>query len=116
MTTNVYAQGRVTWGGLVACLVGIGITIGEIIGGGVAKVRLPLSLPSSASTNTLPTELWPLENPMHMRDNARHALPRLDHVMYSRDPQNSNGLDYARNNVHRLERGVGTSHMHHSYP
>lgn len=39
MTTNVYAQGRVTWAGLVACLVGIGITIGEIIGGGVAKVR-----------------------------------------------------------------------------
>lgn len=38
MTTNVYAEGRVMWAGLVSCLVGIGITLGEIIGGGVAKV------------------------------------------------------------------------------
>ncbi|KAF2468936.1 MFS general substrate transporter [Lindgomyces ingoldianus] len=37
MTANVYAEGRVMWGGLVSCLVGIGITIGEVIGGGVAK-------------------------------------------------------------------------------
>ncbi|KAF2735795.1 siderophore iron transporter [Polyplosphaeria fusca] len=37
MTVNVYAEGRVMWGGLVSCLVGLGITIGEIIGGGVAK-------------------------------------------------------------------------------
>ncbi|KAF2646390.1 MFS general substrate transporter [Massarina eburnea CBS 473.64] len=37
MTTNVYARGRVEWGGIVSCLVGIGITIGEIIGGTVAK-------------------------------------------------------------------------------
>ncbi|KAF2008021.1 MFS general substrate transporter [Amniculicola lignicola CBS 123094] len=37
MTSNVYAQGRVTWAGIVSCLVGIGITVGEIIGGGVAK-------------------------------------------------------------------------------
>jgi hypothetical protein len=103
MTTNVYAQGRVTWAGLVACLVGIGITIGEIIGGGVAKVRSLFSLHTSTLTNTPPTELWSLENPMHMRDNARHTLPRLDRVMHPRDPQNSNGLDHARNNIHRLE-------------
>jgi hypothetical protein len=41
MTTNVYAQGRVSWAGIVSSLVGIGITVGEIIGGGVAKVCLP---------------------------------------------------------------------------
>ncbi|KAJ4366143.1 hypothetical protein N0V83_007778 [Neocucurbitaria cava] len=37
MTVNVYAEGRVMWGGLVACIVGIGITFGEILGGTVAK-------------------------------------------------------------------------------
>ncbi|KAF2681419.1 siderophore iron transporter [Lentithecium fluviatile CBS 122367] len=37
MTANVYARGRVEWAGIVSCLVGIGITIGEIIGGAVAK-------------------------------------------------------------------------------
>lgn len=39
MTVNVYAEGRVMWGGWVSCVVGIGITSGEIIGGSVAKVR-----------------------------------------------------------------------------
>ncbi|ORY15284.1 fungal trichothecene efflux pump [Clohesyomyces aquaticus] len=37
LTNNVYAEGRVMWGGLVSCLVGIGITVGEVIGGGIAK-------------------------------------------------------------------------------
>jgi hypothetical protein len=37
LTGNVYAQGRPMWGGWVSCLVGIGITIGEIIAGIVAK-------------------------------------------------------------------------------
>ncbi|KAJ4357492.1 uncharacterized protein N0V89_002068 [Didymosphaeria variabile] len=37
MTVNVYAEGRVMWGGLVSCIVGIGITFGEIIGGTFAK-------------------------------------------------------------------------------
>lgn len=41
MTVNVYAEGRVMWGGLVACIVGIGITFGEILGGTVAKVCYP---------------------------------------------------------------------------
>jgi MFS family permease len=38
MTTNVYSQGRPMWAGWVSCLVGLGITFGEILGGGVAKV------------------------------------------------------------------------------
>lgn len=38
MTANVYARGRIEWAGIVSCLVGIGITFGEIIGGAVAKV------------------------------------------------------------------------------
>ncbi|KAF2827930.1 MFS general substrate transporter [Ophiobolus disseminans] len=37
MTANVYAQGRVMWGGVVASLVGVGITFGEILGGFAAK-------------------------------------------------------------------------------
>ncbi|KAF2650884.1 MFS general substrate transporter [Lophiostoma macrostomum CBS 122681] len=37
MATNVYGQGRLMWSGWVSCLVGIGITFGEILGGGVAK-------------------------------------------------------------------------------
>lgn len=44
LTTNVYAQGRVMWAGLVSCLVGIGITTGEIIGGGLAKVSSSFDL------------------------------------------------------------------------
>jgi hypothetical protein len=40
MTANVYSKGRVEWAGLVSCLVGLGITFGEIIGGAVAKVSL----------------------------------------------------------------------------
>lgn len=43
MTTNLYAEGRVMWAGWVSCLVGIGITFGEILGGGVAKVSLYVS-------------------------------------------------------------------------
>ena len=37
MTVNVYANGRSMWAGWVGSLVGLGITIGEIIGGSVAK-------------------------------------------------------------------------------
>ncbi|OAG10688.1 MFS general substrate transporter [Paraphaeosphaeria sporulosa] len=37
MTANVYAEGRLMWGGVVSSVVGIGITLGEIIGGGFAK-------------------------------------------------------------------------------
>lgn len=41
MTANVYAQGCVEWVGIVACLVNIGIAVGEIIGGAAAKVSIP---------------------------------------------------------------------------
>ncbi|KJR86830.1 siderophore iron transporter [Sporothrix schenckii 1099-18] len=37
MASNVYANGRAMWAGWAGTLVGIGITIGEIIGGTVAK-------------------------------------------------------------------------------
>ena len=38
MAANVYADGRQMWAGWVACLVGIGITVGEMIGGSLAKL------------------------------------------------------------------------------
>ncbi|KAF2099278.1 MFS general substrate transporter [Rhizodiscina lignyota] len=38
MTANVYANGREMWSGWVACLVGLGITVGEMIGGACAKM------------------------------------------------------------------------------
>ncbi len=38
MAANVYGNGRAMWSGWVACLVGIGITVGEMIGGSLAKL------------------------------------------------------------------------------
>lgn len=38
MAANVYGQGRAMWAGWVATLVGLGITIGEMIGGSLAKL------------------------------------------------------------------------------
>lgn len=38
MAANVYSNGRLMWAGWVATLVGIGITVGEMIGGSVAKL------------------------------------------------------------------------------
>ena len=37
MAANVYGEGRIMWAGWVGCLAGLGITIGEMIGGGLAK-------------------------------------------------------------------------------
>ncbi|KAK5712565.1 hypothetical protein LTR17_017946 [Elasticomyces elasticus] len=37
MAANVYGQDRPMWAGWVATLVGLGITVGEMIGGGLAK-------------------------------------------------------------------------------
>lgn len=76
MTTNVYAQGRVMWAGLVSCLFGIGITLGEIIGGGVAKICSHFSLFPIATTDIMHLASWILETPMHRRYYPRYALPR----------------------------------------
>jgi hypothetical protein len=38
VAANVYGQGRTMWAGWVATLVGIGITVGEMIGGSLAKL------------------------------------------------------------------------------
>jgi MFS family permease len=38
MATNVYSQGRPMWAGWVSTLVGLGITVGEMVGGGLATI------------------------------------------------------------------------------
>jgi len=38
MASNVYGEGRAMWSGWVATLPGIGVTIGEMIGGSLAKL------------------------------------------------------------------------------
>lgn len=74
MTTNVYAQGRVMWAGIVSCLVGIGITTGEIIGGGVAKVSPRIS--STIDNGLHTSELWPLETTVPGRHHIGHTVAR----------------------------------------
>jgi hypothetical protein len=37
MASNVYAQGRPMWAGWVSTLVGLGITVGEMVAGALAK-------------------------------------------------------------------------------
>lgn len=37
MAANVYGKGRVEWAAGVATLVGLGITLGEMVGGALAK-------------------------------------------------------------------------------
>jgi hypothetical protein len=37
LIANVYADGRLMWGGWASCLVGLGITVGEMVGGGLAE-------------------------------------------------------------------------------
>jgi hypothetical protein len=57
MTANVYAKGRVEWSGIVSCLVGVGITLGEIIGGGLAKVNELVLLPPRKANNVYRTSV-----------------------------------------------------------
>lgn len=79
MTANVYAEGRLMWGGLVSCVVGIGITFGEIIGGMFAKVRLILSQ-REARCDVLLANIFAvpgsLETSMSHCYHHRHPFPR----------------------------------------
>jgi hypothetical protein len=84
MTNNVYAKGRIMWGGLVSCVVGIGITFGEIIGGTFAKVRLT-SPRCGARYRVLLADGFAvsgvLETPMSHCYHPRHPLPRASRSM-----------------------------------
>ncbi|CAO2652690.1 Nn.00g021010.m01.CDS01 [Neocucurbitaria sp. VM-36] len=67
-TVNVYAERRVMWGGLMTCIVGAGITFGEILGvsrslevpvhdGQLLWVHFSSAWPLSAGP---PRRIWPL--------------------------------------------------------
>jgi hypothetical protein len=110
MTANVYAKGRVEWSGIVSCLVGVGITLGEIIGGGLAKVReLVLFLPREANDSL---EFRSLEDPVLLRNHSRYPFPWTWSSLHTKHTRHGNGFRAHSHHLHRLERSAGVSHLH----